>query len=463
MKKAQNIFLYTICLVICSSCEKYLDIKTQNQQVFIKTSTDCQRLLDNYSLFNVGYPSDGEASSGDFYITDASFNSPPRTQDDRNIYTWLPSARRTLSTTQWQPGYFQVYNANLVLEAINNLADQPSKAIIDGLRGTALFYRAFTYWEIAQLYTDPYNSQNAQQSMGIPLRSTSDINEVSNRGTLQQTYNRILDDLNAALVDLPETSTINTRPNKLTVKALLARIYLGMGDYEKAFSNANDALQSKSDLLDYNTVSKTTNTPFARFTNKEVIFHAVMIQSPLLNSTTSSSNVAKVDKQLVASYDSNDLRRSIFFKNVSGPAGAFAFTGNYEPSTNGTFFVGLAVDEMFLIRAECSARANNSAAAMNDLNTLLRTRWVSGTYIDQVAVNSDDALSKVLSERRKELLMRGLRWIDLRRLNPDPRFAVTLSRTTLGVTYNLPPQDPRYTLLIPNDVVQNGNLPQNPR
>jgi tetratricopeptide (TPR) repeat protein len=462
MKKVKYI-IYAIYIMVCTSCEKYLDIKTQNQQVFIKTSSDCQKLLDNYSVFNLGYPSDGEVSAGDFFVTDASFNSPPRTQEDRNIYTWLPSAVRAASTSQWQPGYFKIYNANLVLEALNNLTDQPPKETSDALRGAALFYRAFAYWQIAQLYTNPYNAQTAEQSMGIPIRSTSDINEVSSRGNLKQTYTRIIDDLNDALVNLPATSIINTRPNKLTVKAFLARVYLGLGDYEKALTNANDVLQIKSDLLDYNTISKTSNTPFARFSNTEVIFHAVMTASPLLNSPTTSSNVAKVDPQLVASYNINDLRRSIFFKNVSGAVGSFAFTGNYEPSTNGSFFVGLAIDEMFLIRAECYARTNNVSAAMNNLNTLLRTRWISSTYVDMVAVNSDDALSKILLERRKELLMRGLRGVDLKRLNPDPRFAVSLSRTILGTTYTLPPQDPRYTLLIPNDVIQNGNLTQNPR
>jgi hypothetical protein len=118
---------------------------------------------------------------------------------------------------------------------------------------------------------------------------------------------------------------------------------------------------------------------------------------------------------------------------------------------------------LYLIRAECYARAGNISSAMSDLNTLLKTRWVSGTYTDMTATTADEALGKVLIERRKELLMRGQRWTDLRRLNKDSRFAVTLQRVINGTTYTLPPNDLRYTLLIPYNVIQISGIQQNPR
>lgn len=100
---------------------------------------------------------------------------------------------------------------------------------------------------------------------------------------------------------------------------------------------------------------------------------------------------------------------------------------------------------------------------MKDLNTLLQSRWESGTYIDKTAANANDALLFVLKERRKELVMRGLRWTDLRRLNKDARFAKILSRTINGTTYTLLPNDNRYTLLIPQEVLTNSALSQNSR
>ncbi len=123
------------------------------------------------------------------------------------------------------------------------------------------------------------------------------------------------------------------------------------------------------------------------------------------------------------------------------------------------------MDELYLVRAESYARAGNATAAMADLNTLLRTRWQAGTYTDMVAASPDDALAKILPERRKELLFRNIRWADLKRLNKDTRFAVTLSRTVNGTTYTLPPNDLRYQVLLPEDAVTYGKgvLVQNPR
>jgi hypothetical protein len=210
-----------------------------------------------------------------------------------------------------------------------------------------------------------------------------------------------------------------------------------------------------STLIDYNTISKTSLTPFSRF-NDEVIFHTTISgASPVLPSR------AKINRNLYASYDANDLRKVIFFKAVAPEQ---KFSGNYNPVTSTQFFNGLATDEIYLIRAECFARAGNITDAMADLNTLMKKRWVNTvTYPIITASSADEALIKVLTERRKELLFRGIRWSDLRRLNKDPRLQVTLSRTIAGITYTLPPNDLRYVLLIPKPVLDNTDLQQNPR
>jgi hypothetical protein len=69
----------------------------------------------------------------------------------------------------------------------------------------------------------------------------------------------------------------------------------------------------------------------------------------------------------------------------------------------------------------------------------------------------------VLTERRKELVGRGLRWFDLRRLNLDPRFQKSLSRTIAGQTYELAPQSKKYTFPIPDQEVKTYGWVQNVR
>ncbi len=186
-----------------------------------------------------------------------------------------------------------------------------------------------------------------------------------------------------------------------------------------------------------------------------------IIQSSQLSYGVFYATTCFTDSVLYNSYNVNDLRKTVFFK-AGSTSGTYFFRGQYSSSTYE--FIGIAVDEMYLTRAECYARLGNTGAAMNDLNTLMIKRWKNTVpYPTFTATNADDALIQILTERRKELLVRGIRWTDLRRLNQDSRFAKTLTRVLNGVTYTLPPNDPRYTLLIPLDEIQLQGEPQNPR
>lgn len=448
-------------LLICiglASCQKYVDIKKSGAQSFLETANDCQLLLDNYDLFNTDYPYDGELSADDYYLDDAGYNLDRVTIEDRTLYTWQANAIRA-SSDEWVKPYNKIYHTNLVLETLAKL----SGSEIDNLKGSALFLRAYALWNLAQLYIKPYSTANLQEP-GLPIHLKSDINDVPGRGTVKETYDRIIADLKEAVTLLNTTSTISSRPNKAAAYAMLARVYLSMEDYPNALSSANDALQLQHELLDYNSLNPNTLTPFARF-NKEVIFHSVKGKIDVLDPGYGEGNSAIIVPELINSYDGNDLRKTIFFKeNLSDvdyetPLGTYRFTGNYEPSASSNQFNGLTVDELYLVRAEGYARANNATAAMADINTLLQSRWITGTYTDMTATDAAAALVIVLRERRKELLMRGQHWTDLRRLNKDQ----ALTRTVNGTTYTLPPGDSRYTLLIPQEVITNSQLPQNLR
>jgi starch-binding outer membrane protein, SusD/RagB family len=178
----------------------------------------------------------------------------------------------------------------------------------------------------------------------------------------------------------------------------------------------------------------------------------------ITNRTPFSTTAYKVDSTLYSSYATNDLRRTMFFKATGS---AFYFVGSYNGNTSP--FGGIATDEIFLIRAESKARSGNKDAAMADLNTLLQKRFRTGFFTPLTASDANDALVKVLKERRKELVLRGTRWADLRRLNKEPQFATTISRIVNAQTYTLPPNDLKYTFVLPLKVIQITGMPQTPR
>lgn len=496
-KISLSLLLFSLGL---SSCQKYLDIKKSSSQTFMTTANDCQLMLDDYAKMNTGYPLDGEISADDYFISSTSAQLSDIPQIEKDLYHWNANAQRVSASPNWVNPYNVVNNANLVLQTLDNLKggnDDP--ALLNALRGSALFYRAYCFWNVAQMYAKPYTASTASQDPGIPLKLDPDINIKSTRGTIQDTYNRILQDLKEALNLLPRTSSYTTRPNKIAAYAMLARTYLSMADYPNALINANAALEIKNDLMDYNDLDEFGDPPFARF-NEEVIFHTISsfsygnpgVGTILIPgySWDPNSCVAKINPDLAASYNDNDLRKAMFLKpnsinvNLKNAAGddspvtledgTYMFTGNYEPTNDPTFFTGLAVDEMLLIRAECYARAGNVGLAVADLNSLLTKRWRSGTYTDiSTQITADEAINTTLSERRKELLMRGLRWTDLRRLK-KAAVRITKEVTFTGLDTNpikvestttatLPVNDPRFTLLIPKQVMDNSNLAQNTR
>lgn len=448
--------LFLGCLFVSlSSCKKFLDVNPNDKQVKISTPEDCQALLDDFNTMNAGFPSDGETSADNYYLRDVSW-AALASSEDRDFYIWSPSAQRTSSVTQWAPPYKGVYYANLVLQTLEKLTSKD--AHVNTLKGSAYFFRANALYHIAQLYAKPYDVATATLDPGVPTRESTDINVESERGTVQQTYDHIVQDLQQAITLLPITSSIKTRPNRVAAFAALARTYLSMENYEKAGIYADSCLKKYNVLIDYNSLTPTLPAPLTIF-NDEVIFHANSALNPTLN-----PSIAKVDSILYKSYDSNDLRRTIFFRaNNASSGGGFAFRGSYNGLTSALFFSGLATDEVYLIRAECNARAGKISDALADLNALLIKRWKVNTFVPITAGTVDEALRKILDERRKELIFRTLRWSDLRRLNKDGRFKKDLYRKINGTTYSLPANDLRYTLLIPQDVMNQTNFKQNPR
>lgn len=412
---------------------------------------DAQSLLDNYTAINGAHLVLPAQSDDDFYLQDIYYNSI--SVANQNAYKW---DREITSTADWRNVYGIVVLANTALETIEKI--QPDVSTLnewEKVKGSALFIRAYAFLEAVQVFAEPYDKLLASQKLGIPLRLTSDINELISRSSLQQSYDQIISDLKQAIGLLPVVNTPASRPSKPAAYAALARTYLAMQEYELAGRYADSCLRLYNTLMDYNTLNPASSVPFSRF-NMEVIF-----QSTLGTTTILAVNNMRVDSLLYQSYAGNDLRRTLFFQ--SNGTGTYGFKGSYDGNTDTKHFNGIATDEVYLIRAECSARSGNKDSAMADLNRLLKTRWKTGLFAPFIATDADDALVKVLTERRKELVIRGIRWFDLRRLNKETRFAKTLTRKISNKLYLLPPNNPRYTFYIPFDVVAFTGMQQNPR
>jgi tetratricopeptide (TPR) repeat protein len=440
-------------VLIFQSCKKYLDKKPSKGGAIVSTIQDAQAILDNSDRMNTGYPVLSDIVSDDYYISNSYANSIGNGVKE---YVW---DKDVTNINNWKQVYVTVYYANFVLKALNIIpVTDVNSRVVQNVKGQALFFRAFAYYHIAQLWCRPYTS-SAASDPGIPLRLEADIAAPSVRVSVQATYDQIIFDLKEAVGLLPDNGLAISRPSKSAAFALLARTYLSMRDYVNAGRFADSSLKITNALMNYNSLNAASAAPISRF-NPEMVFYAISATAVALPGYSS----ALIDSTLYQSYGNNDIRKTAFF--ASAGSNAYSFKGSYDgtlvPSMT---FCGIATDEMYLTSAECYARTGLKDSAITVLNRLLVTRWKTGTFVPYIATDNADALAKVLKERREELLFRGIRWMDLRRFNLETH-NITLKRVVNGITYTLPPDDPRWVMLIPWEAVNPNSgpgIPQNPR
>lgn len=458
LRKYLRLGLALFAILLLCNCKKedaFLDAKPNEALTVPATLNDLQLLLHNEGTFNIHDPALGEISSDDFYLTSSDW-AGLYTSTDRNTFIWAKQIYdANASIDDWNLPYKQVYIANTVLDALPGIKypdSQQSQA--DQIRGAALFYRAIAFYNLLQTFSMPYDPKTANSDAGIPLRLSSDLNKKTGRAPVQQCFDQIINDLLTSASLVPDIPAYKTAPSKPAANALLARVYLAVGDYSNALQYATTCLNSFNALTDYNLLVPSSKYQLSTSYLAEDIYHSVQVTYD----SNSPNYVSITDSSLYRSYATNDLRKNIFFVTNGGLP---YFRGTYD--IKGYPYSGIATDEIYLIQAECNARLGNVDAAMNDLNTLLIKRFKTGTFIPYTASSPDAALAQILVERRKELLYRGLRWTDLRRLNKDSHFAITLTRNLNNVIYSLPPNDNRYALPIPDNEIQLNGIPQNER
>lgn len=446
-------FLSLLLLTISMGCQKFLDEKPNSRVAVPETLIDLQALLDRSENMNDKDPAYGEGAADDYFLT--SENLVRVGVKGQEAYVW--QQKPYSFNNDWARSYNTANIANICLDQLVKIErTKENSAAWDNVKGAALFFRSRSFLNLLWIHAKAYDDETAKNDLGIVLRLNSDFNEKSVRANVADSYSQVISDLEESVDLLPIQVDHVMRPSKIAAYALLARTYLSMRKYDLALNYAKKSLELKGDLMDYNEIDVTLQRPFKSF-NSEVIFHSSVSSFFIPNTQTT---YGYVDTILYSYYDDQDLRKQLFFN----PTGNYqVFKGNYM---DGLFlhwmFTGLTTAEMYLVRAECYARIGKIGEAMADLNTLLKKRRMGNEHYEgEKPNNKDEALEIILRERRKELLFRGLRWIDVKRLNKEGA-GIVLKRVVDGEEYQLPPNDNRYALPLPVDIIDITGIEQNP-
>lgn len=452
-------YLIAILLIIFQlpACKKGNDLKALpgNYILVPSTPSDVQAVLDNEEVF-AKTTSLNFTSADEFYFTGPYISQLPASE--LGVYTWGDfSFAANENVGDWNNGFEQAYYTNVALEGVRVLEGKADKHLLMKLKGDALFKRAFAFFNLAQVFTLPYDTITADKKNGIPLRLNIDRNEPLKRGTITETYDRIIKDILEA-IDLLPAEVDAQHPNRASrpaALALLSRVYLSMRSYPKALDAASRCLTLYDSLINFNTGIKAGYFPFKE-KNIETLYQSKMTEERNFVAALVKAE-ACIDSNIVHLYVPGDLRSSVFFMQT--PLGATpkgSYFGEVAP------FTGLGTAEQYLIVAECNARLGYRNLALKYLNELLRHRWKTDQFTNRTADSDKEALDTILLERRKELLLRGTRWSDLKRFSMENP-ALILSRIVQGVNFELPAGSPRYALPIPEEAIQFNGIGQNKR
>ncbi|SFE41541.1 SusD family protein [Chitinophaga sp. CF118] len=457
----RNIYIAVLWLgvILSAGCSKFTDIKTQGSLI-PKETVNYRYLLNYTGTFEAGGKLP-DFISADVAITDsiqqASIAGNSSYTFIMNCYTWQ-SPVYPLSTDRdkdWDTYYARIYNCNIIIDEVPE-STGGSDSVKAELIAEAMVHRADAYLNLVNEYAKPYNATTASSDLGVPLLLTPSLDAKLNRATVATVYNRLEADLKGAVNALPKFTSVNTLPGKAAAYSLLARMYLFMGNYASAGLYADSTLLLQSALNDLATI---TTYP-RKLQDPEIILEKIAYESASYPPST-----LRLSDELLVLLGTQDLRYKLFTLDAATNLGS-GYTGRFfsrERYTFDTRNIGTSVPEMILIKAESLARNNDANGAMTMVNQLRVKRFAAADYTPLSATDANDAVVKVVEERRREFFCRHLPWYDQRRLKNDPLFSRTYTRTWQGVTYTLDPNSNRYVFPIAAyNISFNPEIEQNP-
>lgn len=150
----------------------------------------------------------------------------------------------------WTKGYQAIVSCNKVIE----LAVEGGTSETDHLIGENYYLRGYTYFQLVNVFGRPYIQGTS--NLGVPIKLTSDVNDIPDRHTVGEVYTQVVKDLKKAssLMSLDKT---NAYASKEAAQALLSRVFLYMGENDLAIKYADSVITSgKFGLLETNELDK---------------------------------------------------------------------------------------------------------------------------------------------------------------------------------------------------------------
>jgi tetratricopeptide (TPR) repeat protein len=467
MNKIQTIIISGCLLLGATSCNGFLDITPDGQ---VKRD---ELLSTDEGIEDALYGVYAKMRTTSLYGQEMYFSTPEILSQTMycygndgitamSKYDYSNTTVKGVFESIWTDMYSNISNANSILNS--SLIENAESYPLTIYKGEALGLRAFMHFDLMRLFAEQYTvNPNAD---GIPYATEFSL-KTPDFESLAKNYEHVLADLLEAEQLLAEDDTykntstfMNDRQihmNLHAVRGLLARVYLTMGNKEKALEYAEKVINESGYKLKEKT--EVNNDLAGVLSTKECLFGVyyasfyTQVSAKLQQTVTYSSLTLRDDflEMYERGVSGLDYRTNAYFTSVdNGGTTTYRlskFTDIYELNNNSSarpssLIQGInliRIPEMYYIAAE-ALLTSNPTKALEYYNEVITHR---GLEAQETPLTQSD----INTERYKEYIGEGQTFFNMKRQN--------LSITSYDNTTVYRPENNIYVAPIPESEKEN--------
>lgn len=485
--KIINYITFFLVALLMTSCSNWLDVQPTTEKdrddLVQKADGYKQMLYGTYINLTSSNLYGNNLSFGFLEVLATNYANTSNFYTSSGNYNYKDTKERAYCDAIWSSMYNNIANVNSILLDVDSHKDIFSQGDYWLLTGEAYAMRAFMHFDLLRMFAPRY--QGHEKTTAIPYVETYEAARYPHISE-EEVAKRVIRDLDTAEVRLKSgndplisgaqdityngsgdfTANRQYRFNYWAVKALKARVYLYLGDTDKALQYAMDVIN---------------NGPFSWVNESDVAAGDKVFQSELIcgldvpnlpnyyESNFTNGRYSLTDGWGVYGQDffgdANDYRYLYLMTTDKDNNKVISSKYKQDIGTNKTMkkqtIPLIRLGEMYLIAAECQAQSNPSESIKLLRELRLHRGYLSeGQGIEDNA-NVDQINTYIRDEMRKETYAEGQSWFYMKRRNVNTivSYSPWGIKVSYGTSWSNPITENTYVFPLPEAEKEYGNIP----